>query len=326
VAGCEWESSSGLNAWSERYTWVNFSGMYRGLDAPVVAGFSLASSAGPGGGSGAPGGGEGTQIIVNDEAGGTAPAFQTVLSGMLAKRPGITPGSVTMVLQQTVASGSSGAMTDNGGGGLSGSVNLVGPDPSTAQPATGTINYDTGAWTLSLTSPGLLTDCTILISYAYVPNTGGVAPPEEPEAGAPPWAGIYSLRVDQTGQHLVFTDGTGGSYSGQITKLTTPGGDEDGFTSGHVDALYEVQGTAGDGRPIRISGSFSASYLAPDAQSGSAFGVLDIRTIQGIWFELSGGKQTADLRGYTGSLSTGVVAPPEDEVIDPELDTQTTNN
>jgi hypothetical protein len=294
VAGCEWESSSGEHAWSDRFSWANFSGMYRGLDAPVVAGFSLAGSSS--------GGGD-TQVVVNNESGGTASGFQTVLTGTLEKRPGIVPGTLTIVLEQTVASGSSGSVTDDGSGGLSGSVNLVGPDPSTAQPATGTINYDTGVWTLTLTSPGLLTDCNILVSYAYIPGSGGVA--ESSDSDGSPWSGIYSLRIDQTGQHLVLTDGVGGSYSGVITSMSTPGGDQDGFTSGTIDAPFEVEGTAAGGRPIRISGSLSAVYTAPEEGSGS--GVLDVRTIEGIWFELSGSKQTADLRGYAGALTTAVL-------------------
>ena len=110
-------------------------------------------------------GGSPTPEVVNNQYLGVAPTFQTILSmHLLASRP-IVPNSVTLVLRSSVANGSSGSVTDDGTGILGGSVSLVGTDYSTAQPMTGTINYETGAVTLSLVSPGLLTKCPIYANY-----------------------------------------------------------------------------------------------------------------------------------------------------------------
>ncbi len=49
VAGCEWESSGDEGSWNDSYSWINFSGLYRGVNGPIVGDFAFASS-GAGGG------------------------------------------------------------------------------------------------------------------------------------------------------------------------------------------------------------------------------------------------------------------------------------
>lgn len=298
AGGCEWESSGDGGSWSDSYSWINFSGLYRGVNGPIVGNFTFA------------GGDDGTTpgTVVNGEAQGTGPAFQTILSGTLAKHPGITPGSVTIVMSATVANGSSGSVTDNGSGVLSGSVNLVGPDPTTSNPATGTINYDTGAWTLNLTSPGLLTTVSIKASYTYsavVAETGG-SDSDLATAGG----NVNTILVEQVGNKLRFVDSNGNAYEGFLSVVSLAGGDSTGRSSGTVSATYEVKGAAG-GKSVKITGSFAGAYLSPtdsgseDEDSPAIYGQMTDRRLEGIWIQPDG---TADVYGLAPQLTVEVQA------------------
>ncbi len=317
VVGCEWDSSSEGNTWNDAYSWVNFSGVYRGVNGPLIKDFT------PGGPITTPTpkpdpdpdpDSEGTPIVVNNENGGTAAGFQTIITGALINRPGIVDGSVTIVFEPTVASGSSGSFTDSGGV-LTGSVNLVGPDDSTAQPATGTINYDTGSWTLTLTSPGLLTACDIRANYVYLLEA--IQPPTEPEPenpdpnpedGSNPWDDIFTMRIDQLGNQLTFIDSKNGRYAGVLTGVSNTGGDSSGQTGGQIEALFEVNGNTSDGRPITITGSFTGLYIAPGEDSdtttgnASSTGFLNNRVVQAMWVEQNDGS-TAEMLGQAIAIS-----------------------
>ena len=203
----------------------------------------------------------------------------------------------------------SGAVTDSGGV-LSGFVNLVGPDDATAQPATGTINYDTGAWTLTLTSPGLLSARNILASYVY--NVAVVQPPspepDDPSDPSNPWDDIYTMRVDQLGNKLSFIDSKNGRYEGVLTGVSNTGGDSTGQTGGQIEALFEVNGNTSDGRPITITGSFTGLYIAAGedsdstTESASTTGFLNNRVVQAMWVEQNDGS-TAEMVGQAIAIS-----------------------
>ena len=307
VVGCEWDSSSDGNSWNDAYSWVNFSGVYRGINGPLIKNFTAGGpNINP---PPTPGPGLGIPIVVNNENGGTAPAFQTIITGALVNRPGIVDGSVTIVFNPTVPNGSSGSFTDSGGV-LTGSVNLVGPDDTTAQPATGTINYDTGAWTLNLTSPGLLSECAIRANYVY--NAEVVQEPTEPEPDpsdpSNPWDDIYTMRVDQLGNKLSFIDSKNGRYEGVLTGVSNTGGDSTGQTGGQIEALFEVNGNTSDGRPITITGSFTGLYIAAGedsdstTESASTTGFLNNRVVQAMWVEQNDGS-TAEMVGQAIAIS-----------------------
>jgi hypothetical protein len=304
VVGCEWSSSGSDGSWDDSYSWVNFSGLYLGINSPIVGGFVYTTAAGSTTDSTA----TTTGTVVNNEAGGTATAFQTIITGTLGNHPGIVPGSVTIVFSATVANGSSGSFTDDGSGGLSGSVNLVGPDPSSAQPATGTINYTTGVWTLNLTSPGLLTDATITVSYSY---DSGLATTSPTAPGGISIAGgqVDTMLVQQVGNRLFFRDSNGNTYEGTFSVVSTAGGDASGGSAGAVTGSYEVTGTPA-GQAVTISGTFTGTYTPPnsDTSSGSStpnetHGQLASRTIVGIWMQPSG---TANVNGRTTDLDVAV--------------------
>lgn len=301
VVGCEWDSSSDGSTWNDAYSWVNFSGVYRGVNGALIKNFT------PGGGGGItpPPPGQGDLVVVNNEDGGTAPAFQTSLEGALVNRPGIVPGSVTIILQKTPEGQSSGSVVDNGSGALVGNYNLVGADPSDEKPITGTINYDTGSWTMTLQSPGLLTACDIRANYTY--HSGVTQEPTVPDdpsdPSSNPWDDLYTMRVDQLGNQLTFIDSKNGRYAGVLTGVSNTGGDSSGNTGGQIEALFEVNGTTHDGRPITITGSFSGIYVAPgEGDSNSGTGFLNNRVVQAMWVEQNDGS-TAEMLGQTLAIS-----------------------
>lgn len=326
LSGCEWDSSGDEGSWNDSYSWINFSGLYRGLDGMLVREFEASESATSTTTttiSTTTTTDDGTTItttVVNGESAGTAPSFQTSLNGGLNFRPGIVPGSVTFVLNATVANGSSGSVTDDGSGGLSGSVNLVGPDSSTAQPVTGTINYDTGVWTMDLTSPGLVSSADVFVSYSYnteVATDGGGSggdsgtdtDTDTGDSGLGIAGGdVFSIMVEQTGNKLRFVDSNGNSYEGFLSVVSLAGGDSTGQSSGAVSATYEVKGVAG-GQTVKISGSFSGAYLSPsEASSGDddtprIYGKLTDRIMEGIWMQPDG---TADVYGIAPQVSVEV--------------------
>jgi hypothetical protein len=306
LSGCEWDSSSDGNTWNDAYSWVNFSGIYRGVNGALIKDYT------PGGPSVNPptvNPGDDILIVVNNEDAGTAYSLQTVLTGLLDNRPGIVDGSVTLIFKDIASGVDSGSVTDSGGV-LSGFVNLVGPDDATAQPATGTINYDTGAWTLTLTSPGLLSARNIIANYVY--NVAVVQPPspepDDPSDPSNPWDDIFTMRVDQLGNKLSFIDSKNGRYEGVLTAVSNTGGDSTGRTGGQIEALFEVNGSTSDGRPITITGSFTGLYIAPGEDSDSttgnarATGFLNNRVVQAMWVEQNDGS-TAEMLGQAIAIS-----------------------
>lgn len=298
--GCEWETTGGGDSWDDSYSWVNFSGIYRSSSGGYLVSEYTAAATTTNGTSD-------SEIIVTNEVGGTAPMLQTVLTGSFDNHPGIVPGSITMIFSGV---DSAGTFKDNGGGGLSGTYNVVGvADPISA---TGTIDYDTGVWTLDLVAPGFLEDMTITLNYKYTPEDTA-ATSAGAESGAT-GAAIYSLSVEQTGNVLVFTDSNGAKYSGSISTVSTTGGDVEGESLGDVQpgsevaavaviAQFQVTGTSAGGVGVTITGSFSGSYSAGDATTSSSLGN---RTMEAIWIEATG--QTADIQGKAGSIVVTVTA------------------
>jgi len=294
VSGCEWEGTDSEGSWSDSYSWINFSGLYRGVNGPLVRNFASATTSS--GDDSSP-----TVTVVNNENGGIAPESQTVLNGTLVNKPGITPGSVSIVLLPGSPGDSSGSATDNGSGLLIGSFNLVGIDPSSNFPMEGTINYSTGFWVLNLPAPGLLTPAAIRVSYTYSAAeaaSGGGTETDLNVAGGP----VATMLVEQVGNRLRFVDSNGNEQQGVLSVVSLAGGDRTGRSSGVVSATYEVKGKIG-GKAIKITGSFSGAYVAPDAANGEVNGTMGNRILEGIWMQSDG---TADVYGVAPQISVEV--------------------
>jgi len=284
LTGCEWEVTGDGDTWNDSYSWVNFSGVYRASDGGyLVSAYTTSVSVTSSG-----------AIVVTDEADGTAPMNQTSLSGSFSNHPGIVPGSVTIVMAGT---NSAGSFTDDSSGGLSGTFNLFGIDAPILNGA-GAINYDTGVWTLGLDSPGFMENAAIKLNYTYLPSgsTNGTIISDPGSTGAT----ILSMAVEQTGNVLVFTDSNGAKYTGNISTVSTGGGDSTGGTSGEVTAQFQVSGTSAGGVSVTIVGSFQGDYTAPTVIGGS--GALANRVMQATWIEADG--HTGDITGSSGSTTT----------------------
>ena len=302
-SGCEWTGTSSGESWNDSFSWVNFSGLYRGAGGAVVREFGATGSLTTGQV------GDGNMVVVNNENQGSAPSGATELNGVLGNRPGIVPGSVTISLNPPSPTGSAGSVTDNGSGVLAGTFNLVGVDPSTERPMTGTINYDTGAWTLTLTSPGLLTTANIRASYAYDGSIGIGGGGSTGGGGVDVVGGtVNSIQVEQLGNKLTFRTSSGHVLTGQLSVVTLPGGDQTGRSAGDVSATYEVQGDI-DGQRVKISGTFSGVYVPPgDVQFSNPeapiiYGIMSNRILQGIWMQPNG---TADVYAVAPQLSVPI--------------------
>ena len=307
--GCEWESSGSEGSWNDSMSWVNFSGLYRSGSSgrPLVSNFSLSSG--------------GTVDTGTDDGGSETPSDFTekpVTTGVADSQAGLfttinktinynpadndgwslKPGSVTVNF--VGGNGAQGSFTDNGGGGLVGTFSQA--QGGTVYNGTGSINYDTGAWSLSLEASFL---GPANISYGYtillpVADADEVVTPVDEEADdgsdEPPTSGdwVYTLQIAQTGNRLSFTDNRGFVWEGALSSVTTPGGDDTGRSPGDVVGTFEVKGVT-DAR-YKITGTFSGAYLVETPEEGVQYGVLTTRRIQGVWMEPSG---NGDLYGET---------------------------
>ncbi len=301
--GCEWSGTSSEDSWSDNYSWINFSGLYRGSGGLIVREFSATGSVptSPDGSS------QIEEVVVTGERGDDLPRLATAVSGRLVHRPGIVPGSVTIVIQGQGTSAEAN-VTDDGSGGLSGFQSLTGPDPSQSRPVNGTINYTTGVWTLHFEDPGLRSPGMVFANYSYDRRVavvdGGAADAGLRIAGG----SVNSIQVEQLGNKLTFHLSSGHVLSGRLSVATLPGGDTTGRSGGDVSATYEVSGDVG-GETVRISGTLSGVYVPPadiqfvNAAAPIISGILSNRILQGIWMQSSG---TADVYGVAPQQSVPV--------------------
>ncbi len=263
MAGCHDWSSGGSSAWSSRYNWANFSGVYRAIDDPTGA------ASGP--------------LVTNytdrrEQSGNritehfaTGDGARTLFTGGLRSRQ-ITPDTVTVTTPNLV-------MRDDGGGNLAGNG------------STGTITYGNGFLTLNFENPPAA-GVRINVSYQFD------SPTHLSRSGVT-GATIHSFSVEQTGERLVITDNNGAVYEGNMGRVAstsgaagTVGGDEDEGVgepiTGTVIAQFQASGVSAAGVEVRMTGSFTADAAA---------GQLENRTIRGTWIE-AGGK-TGEINGAT---------------------------
>lgn len=280
TAGCNWESSGTDDSVSDRYNWVNFSGVYRALSGGVlISDYTAVGTAE-----------SGVTNRVTNEAVGTAEAMQTVFSGSL-RNGGVLEGSVQIVVGGFV-------LADDGDGVLAGGGK------------TGTIAYESGAWSVDLAGDVVPAGTTLRARYSYFrsPNPGSGGPASGVSGRA-----IYSLAASQNGNSLSIVDNNGATYSGKISSIRSTGGvspnipgtlgnPADGDT---VTANFEVSGRSAAGVNVRIVGTFSGLVeLVQQQQTGGTqtseppqVRVLN-RQVNGTWIEPSG--KTGDVNGVSG--------------------------
>lgn len=257
MAGCEWEGTDQDESVSQRYNWVSFSGVYRSTtNGYLVAGF-------------------GGDLQTTEEVIGTAVAGVSSYNGVLANG-GIIPDTVQ------IAAGVF-ALTDDGAGALAGGGK------------TGTIVYETGAWSINLLGEWPPAGTPIEATYRHGET-------DSPGSSGSP---IFSLTVQQNGNSVTMVDNNGATYSGTISSISGTGG-----TSGDTPSLttpspatgdtvtgsFEVEGRSTSGQSIRIVGTLVGTVVAVAATDTSAASIrLTNRQMRGTWIEGSG--ETGDIYG-----------------------------
>lgn len=276
-SGCDWTMGGGTESWSSRWNWVNFSGVYRGLaGGPLVGDFTATA-------------GDAASTRNDSYVVASGDGMRTTFAGTLRNRP-VVPGSLTI-------SGPTFALTDDGANRLTGGE------------GTGTIDYDSGVWSIDLgaaAGPGE----PITAGYAY--RVGGEdAPP--PGSGATRVT-INSFTVFQEGETLSITDNNGAVFNGRMGRVSGTGGatreDVDTATipvGDTITAQFSAKGTSASGLEVEMVGTFTGVV---GAGGGGTF-FLAGRRINGTWIE-SGGR-TGDINGQTGNIQIVIPdAPPEE--------------
>jgi len=227
---------------------------------------------------------------VTGEADGTAPAAQLVINGKLNYGP-VKPGSVTVLF------GNVGEFRDDGAGGLSGSYEVSGE----AKTGTGTIDYDTGIWTIVLTQFYPLQNAqAIVVSYAYAVGSSGAATVTSTPGSTK--VSIYAFNVIQEGNKLRIVDNNGSVYEGGFGSIrSTSGADQDTSFPTYADGdqvmgQFEASGRSAANIGVKMVGNFQATIAGVSSSSGGTTSMrLTDRRILGTWIEVGG--KTGDLNG-----------------------------
>ncbi len=265
LVGCDWEAGNGAQTVSNRYNWVNFSGVYR-----AVSGTFLVGEFGSGGGA--------TTNTITGERVATAVAGQSTYAGVTSRRR-VLPGTFQIVAGVYV-------LTDNGAGVLSGSGK------------TGSIVYQTGAWSIDLIGAWPPAGTPILASYQYTDDA-------DPGSSG---GGVYTFSITQSGNSLTIVDSSGATYSGQISSIRTTGGvssDEASVTplqpavGDTVIASFQAEGRSRAGVGVKIVGTLSGTVAGTSGGGGGPTSTIQIylnnRRLQGTWIESTG--RTGDIVG-----------------------------
>jgi hypothetical protein len=278
LLGCEWEGAGGGDTWNERFSWVNFSGVYKGALAGVLV-TDYSSSLGEIGATGA--------VFTATETVGTAVAGQSLYSGTVRNSPLVAGG-----FQVTVGVF---ALHDDGTGQLTGSGK------------TGSVDYGTGAWTLDLLGEWPPAGSPIVVSYNYSSTGSGGAASEE-DAGTSGIV-IYSFVVDHTGNLLHITDNNGSVYQGKLSSVRTTGNFSQDSTvqtplaGEQVIASFTASGVSAAGMHVTMVGTFQGVVQGgalPGTTGGAASTSLADRRMLGTWIEKNG--KTGNINGYAAPI------------------------
>jgi len=268
LAGCEWAGTSSGDAVNSRFDWANFNGVYRGDTGAIVSDYTVSG-----------GSSTGASVRVSNEHQGNGVSGQSRYSGTVSGHP-VVAGSFQVRVGVFT-------LSDIGGGVLTGGGK------------TGTINYESGAWSIDLLGEYPSDGTQILASYTYTSGTSSDAGGANSGVTGNP---IYTFNVNQDGNSVTLTDNNGADYKGKIKSVRTSGGttQDNVATQGSptagtvVTAGFEVKGTSGAGVSVKIVGTFSGIV----GGSGAAVS-LQGRRIDGTWVE-AGGK-TGNISGTTPS-------------------------
>ena len=278
--GCEWQGQGDTGGWEDSYNWVNFNGVYRGENASAIvrkfSGEQVTTSTG-----------QQIEFEHDVQIGAGSGVPSTEYDGAFAPFVPVFPGSVTIVA-----------------GGFQ--LNDVGSNTLSGSGASGTINYDTGKWTIDLGAAILGSGVPIVGSWAYiVGGSGGTG-------GSGGENTIKTLNVQQEGNLLTFIDSEGNRYNGKMGTVSTTSGNLLAVQTGVIVAQFSVTG-ARNGNHVEITGIFQGTLgsTGTSGTGGAAAGnnVLFDRQIQATWLE---GDLTGDVVGFAGSIQVFLPTPAYD--------------
>jgi hypothetical protein len=279
LAGCEWTAGGGSDAgneggmatWNDRENFVDFSGAYKASDGGV-----LVRAAGAG--SSSTTNSTTSTNSVSGEVLATGDGTTTAFSGRLANPPPIR-GTLTIVV--------GGYHAIDPGTASAGTVNLT---VTPADGSSGTLNLDTGVWTLTLASP-IASGTPLLGAYQYL-SSSSVVNSNQGNHGNP----IYTFIIYQQGNTITIVDDCNSTYNGYIGNVRTTGGypiDVNGPnsqtavpTTGPIVAQLYATGVS-QGYKVTISGVLQGTLTAAST--------LANRTITATFVETAG--YAADIAG-----------------------------
>lgn len=196
MTGCEWTTGGGVTDWNTLSASVDFSGNYKAADGGVlVRKFGT--------GSGTTTNTTYTTNTVSGELLGTGDGTTTAFSGKLAHSPPLK-GTLTIVV--------GGYRINDPGTASAGTVALT---VTPADGSSGTLNLDTGVWTLMIASPIAL-GTQIIGAYQYLSSTS-VINSNQGNHGDP----IYSMVLYQQGNNVQLIDSCNSKYEGTIGNVAT---------------------------------------------------------------------------------------------------------
>jgi hypothetical protein len=194
------------------------------------------------------------------------PARPFTRSGRMTRTP-IVSGSITFTV------GSAYTLRDNGQGGLSGSSGI-----------TGTVDYNTGAWTIDFGTSPVPANTAISASYRTQGGTGsGVR-----------GAAIQTLTVFQEGQLLRIRDNNGGTYEGRMGSIRSSVNDGSP-AGGTVIAQFTAKGANSQGVEVNMTGTFEGQITAGEGAART----MDDRQMRGTFVDAAGSR--GDIIGSAGS-------------------------
>jgi hypothetical protein len=298
LASCEWGGSEDGNSWNDSSSIANFSGNYHANGGYLVSDYTTSGSTTTSTTAG--------QLNVSDENKGAIPS--TSFAGQCNMTP-VKAGSFHL----SIDGGTGGQFTDNGSGGLSGSFNI---GSGVMQPATGTLNYDNGAYGINLgVLGGPVVGKTVTITYTVLTAAGGTTTTTGSGTSGSSGVSIMAFNVQQSGNKVKIIDNNGSVYEGSLGDVRTTGNlssssSGSGLVAGdQVIAPFSAAGKSKSGMYVNLAGNFQgtvAGVSSVNEVSGSTTTIktsfaLSDRVILGTWIE-DGGK-TGDINGRSSSAA-----------------------
>ncbi len=274
IAGCEWSGGGSAASLTDRYSWANFNGLYRGPNGGRIV-TDYTSTAGTAGLDQYKSG-----VIANTVPG--ANVYQGVLKYKI-----IAEGTVTIL-------GPNGLQwSDDGNGALIAAAGSGGIN--------GTINYITGAWRVEIANPvpaGQLT-----VSYVWIGDgtQQGISRPGSGATGE-----IMTFMVVQEGNELTITDNNGAVYKGRFGSVSTnTGANRDTpinaiipISGTQIMAQFTAKGISAAGVQVTMTGYFQGTA---DVDADTNAVTVTNRELHGTWIEKNG--KTGDIVGLASPLT-----------------------